>query len=185
MSVIKGKRINLLFAKKEDRRTIYDMLVSPETVHLMFDETHPKPTYEEFEEEEDFFYSGESNRLGSYMLIEYQNEIVGSVSYACGYEKNPYSELDIWMKSSKYTGKGLGREAINLVVEFVGNEYKISDFIIRPWIKNVNAIKAYKKCGFQEFPRADLKNYYDDGAYEKYGDGDYGIEDTVNLSKKK
>jgi RimJ/RimL family protein N-acetyltransferase len=182
MNIIKGKNMNLIFAKKEDRRVVYDMLVSPETIHLMFDEAHPAPTYDEFDEEA-YFYSGESNKLGSYLLIEHENEVIGSVSYACDYEKNTYSELDIWLKSTNHTGKGIGREAINLVVDHVHNEYKINNFIIRPWIKNMNAIKAYKKCGFVEFPHTELRNYYGDESFKEYGEGDYGIEETINLIK--
>jgi RimJ/RimL family protein N-acetyltransferase len=179
---IEGENILLKFAKESDRKVIYDMLVSPEIVSIMFDDVHPQPTFEEFDED-DHYYTGEANKNGSYLLIEYENEVIGSISFANCYDKHPFSELDIWLKSLKYTGKGIGTEAIESVVEFVNTHYQIDTFIIRPWIKNSNAIKAYKKAGFSEFNIELLRDFYSDESFDEYGDGDYGVDETVNLMR--
>ena len=63
-------------------------------------------------------------------------------------------------------------------------QFNITDFLIRPWIKNQNAIKAYKKCGFVESLDLSIKDYYSENSMYEYGDGDYGIDETVNLFLK-
>jgi len=183
MNDIKSERLNLKFAKSEDRREIFDMLISPETIEFMFDNDHPAPTWEEFSSEDESYYAGEPRKTGSYLLIEIDGETIGSVSYACEYEKIAYCELDIWMNSIKHTGLGIGTETINLVVEFVNRSFGIRDFIIRPWAKNIHAIKAYKKCGFVERDDLSIKDYYSNEAYLENGTGDYGIDETLNLYK--
>lgn len=181
MKRINGERITLVFAKLSDKRLVYDMLVAEEVKDFMFNEQHPAPTWEEFEKEEDEFYSCKDLSNGSYLLIEYKGNIVGSISYACGYSKKNYAEMDIWMGSKKNMGKGLGTEAICLLREFVHKNYFINDFIIRPWAKNVIAIKAYNKCGFYEEPTFNIKDYYSNEDLKEYGDGDYGKDETINL----
>ena len=50
--------------------------------------------------------------------------------------------------------------------------------------KNINAVKAYKKCGFKEIEAFDPSDYYLEENIDEYGDGDYGPEETVNLIYK-
>lgn len=183
MNIIKGNTINLRFATENDRKVIYNMLISQETSHFMFNEDNPAPTWSEFCEEDESYYLGKSSENGSYLLIEYVEKVIGSISYACEYEKTPYCEIDIWMGKLSDTGRGLGTEAIRLVLDLVHKEFKINDFLIRPWRKNTNAIKAYEKCGFVKVDSIKLEKYYSDQAMIEYGDGDYGKEETVTLIK--
>lgn len=182
MTEIKGEKISLVFANKTDKKLIYDLLVSPETNEFMFSEQYPAPTWIEFNEDEpDSFFRGGPSKDGSYLLIKYNDQIIGSISYSCEYSKIANCELDIWIGSTQFTGKGLGIEAIRLLMDYVHSEFSINTFIIRPWAKNINAIKAYKKCGFVEDKSFNAEDYYSEDSLEKYGEGDYGIEDTVNL----
>lgn len=179
-----GDRVTLEFASLKDKKLIYDMLVSPEVIDFMFDEKHPAPTWEEFKEGElDTFFLGAASSEGSYLLIRDSDEVIGSVSYAINDSKIKHAELDIWISNKKYIGLGLGTEAINLVMNYVINNYEIRTFIIRPWSKNINAIKAYKKCGFREIEDFKPEDYYNEHEIEDYGDGDYGKEETINLIK--
>lgn len=180
MEFIQGKRLKLWFARQSDRALIYKMLTSPETAMFMFDEAHPAPTWDEFCEEDDHYYAGEASEFGSYLLIGYKDQVVGSISYACEYEKVAYAELDIWMHHVSSTGKGLGVEAINLLLAFINHKYGIRNFLIRPWIKNTNAIKAYKKCGFEEVTFERIFELYSEKNIEENGPGDYGEKETVN-----
>lgn len=57
-------------------------------------------------------------------------------------------------------------------------------FIIRPSEKNTNAIKSYEKAGFRrpQNTEAALRSFYLNDEYlNKYGDGDYGSENTATL----
>jgi len=181
---IEGQNVILKFAQLTDKRKSYEMLISPETQKFMFDEKHPAPTWEEFNEEDDSYYSGKASKDGCYLFIEYKGDVIGSISYACEYEKIPYAELDIWMKSTAYTGKGLGTESINILIDFIHKTYHVNHFLIRPWRKNINAISAYKKCGFNEEINFKTEDYYSEENLRKCGEGDYGIAETMNLVKR-
>jgi len=177
-------RLTLVFANLEDRKTIFEMLHSKETYAYMFDESHPAPTWSEFIEEGHQYYTGQSNPNGSYLLIRFDGQNVGSISYDCGYEKIPYAELDIWLSQRKYMGQGIGTEAIQALIKFIRDTYGIKDFIIRPWMKNRNAISAYKKYGFHESSHYKIEEYYSAQNMESYGEGDYGREETLDLFLK-
>ncbi|MCM1991276.1 GNAT family N-acetyltransferase [Oceanirhabdus seepicola] len=172
------------FAQLEDKKLIYDMLVSPEVKNVMFDEVHPAPSWEEFAEEPDSLFSGEPHDEGNYLLIKVNGEVIGAISYAFNNGKLNSAELDIWISSTKNIGKGYGTEAIKSVIEFVNSHYNIKIFIIRPWVKNSNAIKAYKKVGFKEIEEFNASDYYSDEEVALYGEGDYGSDETINLIYK-
>ena len=177
-----GERITLEHAKIVDKKLIYDMLISPDVYNLMFDDEHNSPTWEEFNEgESDSLFTGIPNDVGSYLLIKIEGTTIGSISYAKNNGRKKSVELDIWISSNKYMGKGYGSEAIKLVLENLHNSYEIKTFLIRPWVKNSSAIKSYKKCGFKEIQNFDPLDYYSIEENEDYGSGDYGKEETVNL----
>lgn len=179
---IDGESITLEFATLEDKRLIYDMLISPEVKDFMFSSEQPEPTWEEFDlGESDGLFSGEQGAEGSYLLIKIDGVSIGAISYYLHSGRLKSAELDIWISSTKYLGKGYGTQAIKLLIDFVRSTYNIKTFIIRPWRKNVNAIKAYKKCGFKEFDPARLKDYYSEELFSEHGEGDYGIGETANL----
>ena len=172
--------INLEFARSHDRKVIYKMLISPDVYNFMFDEEHPVSTFEEFSEEPDFLYSGRPDIKGNYMIIKYQGIVIGSISYYLNEGEIKSYEFDIWIAKQKYLGKGIGTKSINMLIDYIIENYGIYTFIIRPWLKNANAINAYKKCGFVEINKDDIAKYYSIKDFEDYGDGDYGQE-TVNL----
>lgn len=183
--VLLGDKVALEFASINDKRLIYDMLVSPEVKDLMFDDDHPVPSWHEFDEDEsNEFFTSSPSTTGSYLLIRYDDEIIGSISYANSFQKITHSEIDIWISDTKHTGQGLGTDAINLLTDFVHKNFSTDTFIIRPWIKNVRAIRAYKKCGFEEIANFNPNDFYTEEDALEYGDGDYGVDETANLIKR-
>ncbi|ERJ11339.1 GNAT family N-acetyltransferase [Haloplasma contractile] len=175
-------KVILQFAIKKDKRIVYDLLMSPEIIDLMFNEQHPAPSFEEFNNDEpDSLFTGHPGIDGSYLLIKADNRVIGSISYALSEGTEKCAELDIFIASKKDTGKGYGIEALKLVMNFVRSHHRINTFIIRPWCKNTHAIKAYKKCGFREFDSEYITHFYSREAVNRYGEGDYGLDETLNL----
>lgn len=109
-----------------------------EIYELMFGNEH-EFIWEEFEAEDDCYYTGNKNE-DNYLLIECDNQIVGSISHSYNQTKIPNFELDIWLRSKEFTGKGIGTKVLNMLVEYLNKEYKIDIFIIRPWSKNVDLL---------------------------------------------
>ena len=123
-----------------------------------------------------------ASRSGSYLLITYDGKIAGAISYACGYDKTPYAELDTWLAGYEFMGKKIGCEAIETLRAFIHKSYGINHFIIRPWTKNLSSIQAYNRCGFFESASLDLSEFYSDEDMRDHGEGDYGPFETVTLS---
>ena len=62
--------------------------------------------------------------------------------------KNQRAELTIIIGEKEYWGKGLGEEALNLLVKFAFNEMNLRKIKALVFSDNDKAIKLYEKCGF-------------------------------------
>ena len=62
--------------------------------------------------------------------------------------KNIY-EYDLFIGIESYLNKGLGKEIINLVNKRIYSKYKADSIILRPFKRNIRAIKCYEKSGFK------------------------------------
>ena len=130
------------------------------------------------DEEEQFF--GSVPGKSKYLLIRYQGEIVGTISHTHNDGRIENLELDMWLRSEKYTGRGIGSAVIAMLIDRLVEEHGIRTIIIRPWVKNSRAVRAYEKCGFRRRNDFDPADYY--GTYlERYGEGDYGRLETANM----
>lgn len=175
----KGK-LKLVFANIEDRKLIYHMLISEDIINDMFNSDFLPPTYGEFSQEPIELFTGKKSKAGSYLLIYYNEIPIGSISYALNQSRYDSYELDIWISKKDYLGKGIGSDSLRYLMDYLEKEFDIHTFMIRPWSKNIRAIKSYKKIGFKEVRQLTLKDYYSEEDYDSYGEGDYGDE-TVNL----
>jgi len=125
---VKGERISLYFASKEAKKLVFNMTQDDEIKDLMFGEGGNWCTWEEYKDIEDEYYTGQPG-VNNYLLIEYNGEFIGAISHAYHGSKIRNMELDIWLRSTSYTGKGLGVEAINLLIEYLRKTYEIKTFI--------------------------------------------------------
>lgn len=165
-------------------RKIYEIMVSDEMGQFRFNDDYPAPTWRQFVEEKSAYFPEMASRSGSFLVIYYEDKIAGAVSYACGYEKAPYAELNLWLAGYEFMGKRIGCSAVELIRDFIYEAYNIEHFIIRPWTRNLTAIQAYNRCGFHEKANFNLDDYYSDEEMNDFGDGPYGLRETVNLYNK-
>lgn len=59
-------------------------------------------------------------------------------------------EYDVFIGEENYIGKGFGKEIVKNINDFIYEKYKTHDIIIRPFKRNIRAVKCYLKCGFKE-----------------------------------
>ena len=177
---LENEDIKLLFAKDEDRRFIYDLTFEESDVILSMFDDESGFHWEELRDERDVFFN-EKPDLDKYLLIEYNSEIVGVFCH--NYHNAPIENMEfhIWMRAMKYTGKGIGTRVLRMMIEHINKEYNINTFIMRPWTKNPRAVSAYKKCGFEVKENFELEKYFTKEEIEKYGNGAYVEEETVNM----
>jgi RimJ/RimL family protein N-acetyltransferase len=169
----------LLYAENTDRRLIYDMAFEEEAIWRSMIENKEDFPWSVLRDEEPHFF-GAAPGMSKYLLIELDKLIIGSISHTFNDGKIPNMELDMWLRSSQYAGKGLGSKAMKLLIDSLIKDYGIKTFIIRPWIKNQRAVRAYEKCGFMVEDTFNPDDYY--GKYlEVAAQGDFGLEGTVNM----
>ena len=186
--MIKGNAIDLVPATLDDRQKIYDWCFHSETTKFHagppdYPDVHI-PTFEEFYDDYvDYFFTGSAPNDGRGFIILHDGEPVGFISYSSFHLKPHKAELDIWMNCEANCGKGFGTDALVSLGNYLNKELGVRELIIRPSVKNIYAIKSYKKSGFEEsdIPACD---YLLDEYVSLYGDGDYGTNETALLIKR-
>jgi RimJ/RimL family protein N-acetyltransferase len=180
--------ITIRHARLDEKKKTYEWLCLSDTTGMCMGPPdypeHPVPDWKQFQEDfEDFYYCEAGQHLGSVMIIENDNEGIGCLCYACFHLRPKTAELDIWLNRKEHCGKGWGTVALRLLVKYLKTEKDIAEFIIRPSEKNIRAIRAYEKAGFSraEDKERAVKEYLLEGYLEKYGNGDYGFDDTAVL----
>jgi RimJ/RimL family protein N-acetyltransferase len=155
IEIIYGKIVILRPATPMDRKPIFDWLTNSDlTNQMMGPPAYPDskiPVWAEFiEDYKEYFFDGSQPLSGRCFVIEVNSEPIGQINHDKIYPPDNSTELDIWLKSSRYTGKGYGTDAIVTLCDFLTRTLGCRKFIISPSKRNLNAIKAYKKAGFVE-----------------------------------
>ena len=107
MIMIRGTRITLRPATKNDRRDIYLWLTASDvTASMMGSPTFPEvpiPTWDEFcGDYAPHFFEESRSHCGCSFIIEVDDEAVGHINYDGLDSDRAIAELDIWMRSQIY-----------------------------------------------------------------------------------
>lgn len=81
-------------------------------------------------------------------VIEYNKEMVGIIGLT-PYLHDNKGRLSIEIYNQSARGKGIGTEAIKLVIKYAFEDLKYHKVYLRVLDINTNAIKCYEKCGFK------------------------------------
>lgn len=81
-------------------------------------------------------------------IIECDNKDIGLVQ-TYKYDENTY-EYDLFIGDEDYLNRGIGTIVVNKINDIIYNKYKVNSIILRPFKRNIRAIKCYLKCGFKE-----------------------------------
>ena len=98
-----------------------------------------------------------SNNWFCYFLIDASDRILGLVELSSrnivdGCLSSPVAYLEGLYLKEKYRGKGIGKEAIKLVLNWC-REKGFSELATDAEVKNLRAQKFYESIGFQEIDR--------------------------------
>ena len=122
------------------------------------------PTWEEFiEDYKEFYFDDTKPKAGRSFIILLEEDPIGQINYNEIYFDGS-TEIDIWMSSSQFTGLGYGTTAIGLLCEILKEKFECDEVFIAPSLRNIRAIKSYRKSGFQpwSYPPAWFVPDYDD-----------------------
>jgi diamine N-acetyltransferase len=178
---ILGNLVTLRPATEKDRRMIYEWMahsdITPRIMGPPAYPDHPIPTWEEFcNDYKVYFFDDSSPELGRCFVIMVSGEAIGQINYNKIDKCNRRTALDIWMRSEADCGKGFGTDALKTLCEYLSRKFGITEFFTTPSARNLRAIRAYEKAGFQ---KVDLPT---EEAEAKYGPKDY--VDSVYMVKR-
>jgi diamine N-acetyltransferase len=153
---ILGKRVVLRPATFEDEPQILEWLlrsdVTPSLLGPPLFPERPVPSPDDSSQRLDPHYlDGTSPELGRCYLILVNDQPVGKVTYNDIVERDGRKqvELDIWMRSEAFCGKGYGKEALQAICCYLHKTFGVEDFMVQPSARNPRAIRAYEKVGFK------------------------------------
>jgi diamine N-acetyltransferase len=153
---LKGDRVVLRPASRADQRLVYDWLARSDSSRAMHGlPTYPEkplPAWEDFCDAQSHHYFDDSAlEQGRCYLILAHGEAVGQVTYNDINQKDgrTRTELDIWMRSEKDCGQGLGCDAMLTLCHHLSRQFGVQDFMVQPSARNPRAIRAYEKLGFK------------------------------------
>lgn len=126
---------------------------------------NPVPTWEEFDEDylDHYFNDSQPNAGRCYLIIHNDTE-VGQINYNPIDGVTKTTELDIWLADKKFTCKGIGTAAIDILCKKLFAETECRMILIQPSARNLKAIHTYSKAGFElvnETPKGFKFDYFD------------------------
>ena len=100
-----------------------------------------------------------------FVIVTLENdEMIGTISLENINYTNRSAELGIFIGDEAYRGKGIGEEAIHLILDYGFHYLNLHSIQLYVFAFNERAIACYKKCGFKEMARI-REAYYLNGKY--------------------
>ncbi len=142
-------------ATLQDKRKIFCWLTSSNLTSEMLGPPNFSdilvPTWNEFNDDYlDHYFDSSQPLKGHCFILIHNGQEIGQINYNEIDTITKSTEIDIWLADRKYTGKGLGTEAIKILCNYLGKMFGCQTIYIAPSRRNSIAIKAYKKAGFVE-----------------------------------
>lgn len=144
MNMIVGKRVQLREIEEEDLETIVMWRNDPEILKWLFSYlplsmSKQRMWYKTYVEDD----------AQQIFVIEVEKTAVGTVGLDHIDYRNQRAELGILIDKN-WQKKGIGRETLNLLIEFAWNEMNLRKIKALVLAENAAAVKLYKSCGFVE-----------------------------------
>lgn len=95
-----------------------------------------------------------SNPEATFVIVTLENDkMIGTVSLENINTINRTATLGIFIGDKEYRNKGLGTEAIQLILEYGFRYLNLHNIKLDLMEFNERALKCYQKCGFKEYGR--------------------------------
>lgn len=102
-------------------------------------------------------YPNDDSELVNWYYIKVHNKIIGSV-WLEQKANELYATLGIFIVDAEYRGQGIGKQAIQTIINIDAKEMQIGEIRLNVRETNVRAIKCYLSFGFTVFQRYKKEN---------------------------
>jgi RimJ/RimL family protein N-acetyltransferase len=108
--------------------------------------------------------AAKGGRDNAYFAIEADGTVIGNCGLRDFSETDRTCELGISIGDKAYWGKGYGRDAVRLLVDYAFRYRNMRKVFLRVWGNNERGIRAYRAVGFVEEGRL-RRHVWSDGQY--------------------
>lgn len=100
------------------------------------------------------YFEEKASNEGSFFIVTLNGDkLIGTTGFSDIDHINRNATLGIFIGDQDYLGKGIGTEAVRLLLDFGFNYMNLHNIKLDVMEYNERAIKCYKKCGFKEIGR--------------------------------
>lgn len=159
--MIEGININLTALERHDLMKNYVWANDRELIRLAGMQPFPRNSVE-IERWYDQVLNNPGGRM--FAIKTKTNDYLGNIEITNIDQRHGKGEIGIMIGDRKSRGKGLGKEAINLLVNFAFQQMRMNRVYARVLEFNAVAQKCFLQCGFKEEGR-ERQGFYCDGKY--------------------
>ena len=98
-----------------------------------------------------FIVKYENKDIGFFQIYKFENDVnIKELS-----QFNNIYEYDLFIGEEEYLSKGIGSKIVNMINEMIYKKHQADAIILRPFSRNIRAIKCYEKCGYKLIKKYD------------------------------
>ena len=156
----RGERVTLRAVEREDLKRLHELRRNIELLMLSEGDWQPIPLAA-IEKDFDKHLSDEER---AWFAIEVDGKVIGDINLHHRDHRSRVTAFGIGIWDPEYIGRGYGREALGLLIDWVFRIENYQRIWLDTWATNERAIRCYQAVGFVEEGRQ-RRQIYSDGQY--------------------
>ena len=138
--------MNITFRKLEDNDNEYNQLYRWCQKKLVYEWFEQRPL--SLEEIINKYKNKLDKREQELLIIQYDNTDIGLVQIYKYEKDNSLYEFDLFIGNEEYVDKKIGTGVVKNITDYIYTNYNATGIILRPFKRNMRAIKCYQKCNY-------------------------------------
>ena len=158
--MLQGKRVRLRAIERDDLKRLHELYRQVDLVLLGDGHWRPSPlaAYEKYFDK----HVEDSDRAE--FVIEADGKVIGDLNLHSRDNRSRVSSFGVGIYDREYLGKGYGREAIALLLDWAFDDRNFDRIWLTTWATNERAIRCYQALGFVQEARL-RRHIFLDGEY--------------------
>ncbi len=153
--MLKGEKVTLRPVEREDVKRLHELKQDVELVILAYGGYLPR-SLAYFEKQ----FEQNLEEEPTWFVIEAEAKVIGDIGLHDIDRRHGTAELGIGIYERDFLGKGYGRDAINVLLEWAFEVQNVRRIWLETSAVNERAIRSYSACGFVEEGRLRQHDFF-------------------------
>ena len=158
--MLQGKRVTIRAVERDDLKRLHELSQQVDLVLLADGHWRPSP----LAASEKHFDKNLEDRDIAEFVIEVDGKVIGDLGLHSRDHRSRVSSFGVAIYDREYLGKGYGREAIALLLDWAFNDRNYERIWLTTWSSNQRAVRCYQALGFIQEARL-RRHVFTDGEY--------------------